>query len=119
MKNTPNSAPLIRSSSFAQALTTPGRKTMWQDPHKLEGSQALRYANAWKSQLKLLQVKGIWNEVANKLKHLYASLTDEDLLLSHGDEENLMGRLQRRLGMTSHEIRRLIASLQDNTSLPE
>ena len=59
----------------------------------------------------MLRVKGIWNDVTTQLKRLYASLTDEDLLLKQGEEENLMGRLQQKLGMTSHEIRRLIASL--------
>ena len=101
----------IRSSSFAEALSTSSRKTKWANPDRLEGSQSLRFANAWKSQLRILRVKGIWNDVADKLKQLYASLTNDDLLLIQGDEENLMGRLQQRLGMTSHEIRRLIASL--------
>jgi uncharacterized protein YjbJ (UPF0337 family) len=59
----------------------------------------------------MMQVKGIWNDVANKLKRMHISVTDNDLLLVEGDEENLMGRLQHKLGMTPHEIRRLIASL--------
>jgi hypothetical protein len=42
---------------------------------------------------------------------MYVSVTDEDLLLAEGDEENLMGRLHQKLRMTPHEIRRLIASL--------
>ena len=111
MMKTTNKIALIRSSSFAEALSTPTRKTRWVNPDRLEGSQSLRFANAWKSQVRMLRVKGIWNDVAEKLKTLYASLTDDDLLLTQGDEENLMGRLQQRLGMTSHEIRRLIASL--------
>ncbi|MBK7259644.1 MAG: CsbD family protein [Ignavibacteriae bacterium] len=111
MMKTPARPTLIRSSSFAEALSTPSRKTKWSDPHSLEGSQSLRFANAWKSQLRMLRVKGIWNDVTTQLKRLYASLTDEDLLLKQGEEENLMGRLQQKLGMTSHEIRRLIASL--------
>jgi uncharacterized protein YjbJ (UPF0337 family) len=108
---TPPKIPLIRSSSFAEALSTPARKTKWSDPHRLEGSQSLRFANAWKSQLRMLRVKGLWNDVADRLKSIYVSLTDDDLLLKQGDEENLMGRLQQKLGKTSHEIRRLIASL--------
>jgi hypothetical protein len=108
----------IRSSSFAEAQRTSTRKTKWAAPDRLEGSQSLRFANAWKSQLRTLQAKGIWNDVANKLKQLYVSLTDEDLRLIQGDEENLMGRLQQRLGMTSHDIRRLIASLWEITSHP-
>jgi uncharacterized protein YjbJ (UPF0337 family) len=113
MMKTPNRIMTIRSSSFAEAQSTSTRKTKWAGPDRLEGSQSLRFANAWKSQLRVLQVKGIWNDVANKLKQLYVSLTDDDLRLIQGDEENLMGRLKQRLGMTSHDIRTLIASLWD------
>ena len=116
MMKTTNRMTLIRFSSFAEVLSTPSRKTKWANPDRLEGSQSLRFANAWKSQLRMLRVKGIWNDVANKLKQVYISLTDDDLLLVQGDEENLMGRLQQKLGMTPHEIRRLIASLQEISS---
>ncbi len=85
--------------------------TKWANPDGLEGSQSLRFANAWKNQITALRVKGIWNDVANKLKQMHISVTDDDLSLVEGDEENLMGRLQQKLGMTPHEIRRLIASL--------
>jgi len=110
MKPTPRIS-LIRSSSFAEALSTPSRKTRWVNPDRLEGSQSLRYANAWKNQLGILRAKGIWNDVASKLKQLYDSLTDDDLLLIQGEEDHLMGRLQQKIGKPSHEIRRLIASL--------
>jgi uncharacterized protein YjbJ (UPF0337 family) len=119
MMKTTNRITTIRSSSFAEAQSTSARKTKWAGPDRLEGSQSLRFANAWKSQLRILQVKGIWNDVANKLKQLYVSLTDDDLRLIQGDEENLMGRLQQRLGMTSHDIRRLIASLWKISSAPD
>ena len=88
----------------------------WASPDGLEGTQSLRFVNAWKNQVTALRVKGIWNDVANKLKQRYISVTDDDLLLVEGDEANLMGRLQQKLGMTPHEIRRLIASLQEISS---
>jgi uncharacterized protein YjbJ (UPF0337 family) len=111
MMKTTNKISTIRSSSFANAPSASSRKTKWASPDELQGSQSLRFANAWKNQLRILRVTGIWNEVAMKLKQLYVSLTDDDLLLIQGDEENLLGRLQEKLGITSHEIRRLIASL--------
>jgi uncharacterized protein YjbJ (UPF0337 family) len=111
MMKTTDRITTIRSSSFAEAPSTYSRKTKWANPDGLEGTQSLRFANAWKNQITALRVKGIWNDVANKLKQVYASLTDDDLLLVQGDEENLMGRLQQRLDMTPHEIRRLIATL--------
>lgn len=45
-----------------------------------------------------LQIKGSWNEVKGKLKQKYANLTDDDLLFEEGKEDELLGRLQRKLG---------------------
>lgn len=45
-----------------------------------------------------LQIKGSWNEVKGKLKQKYADLTDDDLLFEEGKEDELLGRLQRKLG---------------------
>ena len=58
-----------------------------------------------------LSFKGNWNEAAGKLKQKYASLTDDDLLFMEGKEEELLGRLQKKLGKTKREIRRLVANL--------
>jgi len=55
-----------------------------------------------------LNIKGNWNEVAGKLKQKFANLTDDDLLFKEGKEEELLGRLQKKLGKTKEEIRRLI-----------
>lgn len=45
-----------------------------------------------------LQMKGSWNEVKGKLKQKYADLTDDDLLFEEGKEDELLGRLQKKLG---------------------
>lgn len=111
MMKTTDRIAVIRSSSFAEAPSTYGRMTRWANPDGIEGTQSSRFANAWMNQITALRVKGIWNDVANKLKRMFANLTDDDLLLVEGDEANLMGRLRQKLGMTPHEIRRLIASL--------
>ena len=55
-----------------------------------------------------LQIKGNWNEIKGKLKQKYAQLTDDDLTFAEGKEEELLGRLQKRLGKTDEEIRREI-----------
>lgn len=58
-----------------------------------------------------LQLKGVWNEVKGKLKQKYATLTDDDVTLVEGKEEELFGRLQQRLGKTKEEIMKEIASI--------
>jgi uncharacterized protein YjbJ (UPF0337 family) len=58
-----------------------------------------------------LTIKGNWNEMAGKLKQQYAGLTDDDVLFRDGKEEELLGRLQKKLGKTKEEVRALIAKL--------
>ena len=58
-----------------------------------------------------LEINGSWNEVKGKLKQKYAQLTDDDLLLVKGKDEELVGRLQKSLGRTKEEIRSEIAAL--------
>lgn len=59
----------------------------------------------------LTELKGNWNEVKGKLKQQYAILTDDDLMLADGKQDELMGRLQQKLGKTKEEIQTLIAGL--------
>jgi len=56
-----------------------------------------------------LEIKGNWNEAAGKLKQQYANLTDDDLLLVKGKEEELLGRLQKKLGKTKEEVQKIIS----------
>jgi len=58
-----------------------------------------------------LSLKGNWNETAGKLKQKFATLTDDDLLFLEGKEDELVGRLQKKLGKSKDEIRSLIAGL--------
>jgi len=58
-----------------------------------------------------LKIKGNWNELAGKLKQKYAKLTDDDLLLEEGKEEELLGRMQSALGKTKEEIHKIISEL--------
>ena len=69
------------------------------------------------SQLKLnimentTSVKGNWNEIKGKLKQQFASLTDDDLLFAEGKKDELVGRLQKKLGKTKDEIHNLIGEI--------
>jgi len=58
-----------------------------------------------------LQMKGNWNEVKGKLKQKYGQLTDDDLMFADGKEDELLGRLQKRLGRTKDELRAEIESM--------
>lgn len=58
-----------------------------------------------------LEIKGSWNEMKGKLKQKYGQLTDDDLAFADGKDDELLGRLQKKLGRTKEEIRDEIASL--------
>jgi uncharacterized protein YjbJ (UPF0337 family) len=58
-----------------------------------------------------LQFKGGWNEVKGKLKQKYGQLTDNDLTFAQGKDEELLGRLQQRIGKSKEELRKEIESL--------
>jgi uncharacterized protein YjbJ (UPF0337 family) len=57
------------------------------------------------------ELKGNWNETKGKLKQKFALLTDSDVLLIEGKQEEMLGRLQIKLGKTKEEIRKIIAAL--------
>ncbi len=58
-----------------------------------------------------LQFKGNWNEVKGKLKQKYGQLTDDDLAFAEGKDDELLGRLQKRLGKSKEELRMEIESM--------
>jgi len=57
------------------------------------------------------ELKGNWNEMKGKLKQRFAMLTDNDLLLLEGKEDEMLGRLQTKLGKTKEDVQKLIAEL--------
>ena len=59
----------------------------------------------------LTELKGDWNETKGKLKQKFAMLTDDDLIMAEGKQDELLGRLQKKLGKTKEEIHKIIADL--------
>jgi len=59
----------------------------------------------------LTELKGNWNETKGKLKQRFSMLTDSDLLFAEGKQEEMLGKVQVRLGRTKAEILKIIADL--------
>jgi uncharacterized protein YjbJ (UPF0337 family) len=59
----------------------------------------------------LTELKGNWHEISGKLKQKFAMLTDNDLLLVEGKQEEMLGRLQAKLGKTKEEMQKIISDL--------
>lgn len=57
------------------------------------------------------KIIGNWNVLKGKLKQKFASLTDDDLMYIKGKEEELIGRIQQKIGRTKQEIQQLLSKL--------
>lgn len=57
------------------------------------------------------EIKGNWNELKGKLKQKFAVLTDNDLMYEVGKEDELYGKLQKKLGKTKSELEKLFGEL--------
>jgi uncharacterized protein YjbJ (UPF0337 family) len=57
------------------------------------------------------EVKGNWNEQKGKLKQKFAALTDNDLMFLEGKKDEMLGRLQIKLGKTKEELHKIITAL--------
>jgi uncharacterized protein YjbJ (UPF0337 family) len=57
------------------------------------------------------ELKGNWNEQKGKLKKAFGVLTDDDLLFEEGKKDEMLGKLQTKLGKTKEELHSIISSL--------
>jgi uncharacterized protein YjbJ (UPF0337 family) len=57
------------------------------------------------------ETKGNWNELKGKLKQKFATLTDNDLMYDEGKRDELLGKLQIKLGKTKEELNDILSSL--------
>lgn len=58
-----------------------------------------------------LEIKGNWNETKGKLKSAFGELTDDDLAYSEGQEDQLVGKIQKKLGKTRDEVVKMIRDI--------
>jgi uncharacterized protein YjbJ (UPF0337 family) len=51
-----------------------------------------------------LEIKGDWNIIKGNLKQKWATLTDDDLQFIEGQQDELLGRIQKRTGETREAV---------------
>jgi uncharacterized protein YjbJ (UPF0337 family) len=61
-----------------------------------------------------LEIKGDWNKTKGKLKQKWAKLTDDDLQYAEGQQDELLGRIQKRTGETREAIEKAIKESCDS-----
>ena len=74
------------------------------------------FHTAYSSHLKIetmdkLEFQGAWNDVKGKIKQKYAHLTDDDLKYEEGKDDELLGKLQTKIGKGRDELVKWIKSL--------
>ena len=57
------------------------------------------------------ELKGNWNEQKGKLKQKFAELTDNDLMFEEGKKEEMLGKLQIKLGKSKEELQKILEEL--------
>ncbi len=54
------------------------------------------------------ELKGNWEIQKAKLKQQFADLTDNDLMFLDGKKDEMLGKLQVKLGKTKEELRKIL-----------
>lgn len=57
------------------------------------------------------EIKESWNEQKAKLKKKFSALTDNDLTFEDNQEDEMLGQIQKKLGKTKEEWKKIIAAL--------
>ena len=52
-----------------------------------------------------------WTEIKDKLKKKFSNLTDEDFAFEEGKQDEILVRVQNKIGKSKEEIQTLIATL--------
>jgi len=63
-----------------------------------------------------LELKGDWNIMKGNLKQKWAQLTDDDLQYIDGQQDELLGRIQKRTGQTREAVEEAINDLQRSST---
>lgn len=57
------------------------------------------------------KLKGNWKVIKGSLKQEFGNLTDNDLTFQEGQEEEMLGRIQNKIGKSKEEIKDFIDKL--------
>jgi uncharacterized protein YjbJ (UPF0337 family) len=61
--------------------------------------------------MKTTETKENWEVQKRKLKQKFATLTDDDLLIVDGKKNEMLGKIQVKLGKTKEEFHKILSNL--------
>ena len=62
-------------------------------------------------EIKSNEVQGNWTEQKEKLKQKFGTLTDQDLAFEEGKKNEMLERVQTKIGKSKEELQAIIAAL--------
>ena len=57
------------------------------------------------------EVKGMLDQQKGKLKQMFANLTDDDLMFAEGKKDEMLGKLEIKLGKSKAELDKIMLAL--------
>jgi uncharacterized protein YjbJ (UPF0337 family) len=63
---------------------------------------------------KFIVLNSNWDQVKEKIKETNPEISDSDLILNHGNEEEVFETLSRKLGKSKTEVKQWIESVSAN-----
>ena len=57
------------------------------------------------------RIAGNWKQTTGKVKEQWGKLTDDDLTVINGKQDQLVGRIQERYGLAKDEVNRQLDAL--------
>lgn len=67
--------------------------------------------------MNLHSLKGSWEQIKGDLKKKFAKLTDDDLRYVEGEEELLLGKLEKKLGVQRSELEKIIKEQMEKSKV--
>jgi uncharacterized protein YjbJ (UPF0337 family) len=64
------------------------------------------------------QIEGNWNQFAGQMRQQWGKLTDDDIAVIKGRRQELVGKLQKRYGISRQEAERQVDAWQRKLKMP-
>jgi hypothetical protein len=66
---------------------------------------------------KFIKLNSSWDEVKEKIKEINPEITDSDLVLDHGNEEEVFEKLSKKLHKSIEDVKAWVESVSANKTI--
>jgi uncharacterized protein YjbJ (UPF0337 family) len=87
--------------------TRPVRRAFIGHQHRHAEKQSMEQKMNWD------RIEGNWKQVTGKVKEQWGKLTEDDLTVVNGKQDQLVGRVQERYGIAKDEAERQVKNWAD------